>query len=65
MVSSWVLGFYKSDNPPIRAKAIVEAVTNFDDPLVVAEVSKALGEPMKGLDISEIPENERLQERGF
>ncbi|MFQ6128742.1 MAG: pyridoxal 5'-phosphate synthase lyase subunit PdxS [Thermoplasmata archaeon] len=58
-------GIFKSENPSVRAKAIVEAVTNFDDPSVVAEVSKSLGEPMKGLDISEIPEHERLQERGF
>lgn len=58
-------GIFKSGNPPLIARAIVEAVTNFDDPSVVAEVSKSLGEPMKGLEISEIPENERLQERGM
>ncbi|MFQ6106722.1 MAG: pyridoxal 5'-phosphate synthase lyase subunit PdxS [Thermoplasmata archaeon] len=57
-------GIFKSGDPPARAKAIVEAVTNFDDPSVVAEVSKSLGDPMKGLDISEIPRHERLQERG-
>jgi len=57
-------GIFKSENPPVRAKAIVEAVANFDDPSVVADVSKSLGEPMKGLDISEIPQHERLQERG-
>ena len=58
-------GIFKSENPSVRARAIVEAVTNFDDPSVVAEVSKSLGEPMRGLDISEIPEHERLQERGI
>lgn len=57
-------GIFKSENPPVRAKAIVEAVANFDDPAVVANISKSLGEPMKGLDISEIPQHERLQERG-
>ncbi|MFQ5909792.1 MAG: pyridoxal 5'-phosphate synthase lyase subunit PdxS [Thermoplasmata archaeon] len=58
-------GIFKSENPPVRARAIVEAVTNFDTPAVVAEVSKSLGDPMKGLDMSEIPEHERLQERGI
>jgi pyridoxal 5'-phosphate synthase pdxS subunit len=57
-------GIFKSEDPPTIARAIVEAVTNFDDPSVIAEVSKSLGEPMKGMDISEIPDHERLQERG-
>ncbi len=58
-------GIFKSSDPPARARAIVEATTHFDDPKVVAEVSRGLGEPMKGLEISEIPEAERLQERGW
>ncbi|MCK4949013.1 MAG: pyridoxal 5'-phosphate synthase lyase subunit PdxS [Thermoplasmata archaeon] len=57
-------GIFKSGDPPVMARAIVEAVTNFDDPSVIAEVSKSLGDPMRGLDINEIPEHERLQERG-
>lgn len=57
-------GIFKSEDPPQRARAIVEAVANFDNPSVIAEVSKSLGESMRGLDISEIPEHERLQERG-
>jgi pyridoxal 5'-phosphate synthase pdxS subunit len=52
-------------NPESRAKAIVEAVTHFDDPKVIAEVSKGLGEPMKGIEISDIPKDQRLQERGW
>jgi pyridoxal 5'-phosphate synthase pdxS subunit len=58
-------GIFKSENPPVRAKAIVEAVTHFDDPKVIAEVSKGLGEAMRGLEISSIPEDQRLQERGW
>jgi pyridoxal 5'-phosphate synthase pdxS subunit len=58
-------GIFKSDNPEIRAKAIVEAVLHFDDPQVIVEVSKGIGAPMKGVDISHLPEEERLQERGW
>jgi pyridoxal 5'-phosphate synthase pdxS subunit len=58
-------GIFKSDNPEERAKAIVEAVTNFDDPRVLAEVSKGLGEAMKGIEISTIKPEQRLQERGW
>jgi len=58
-------GIFKSENPEVRGRAIVEAVTHFDDPNVVAEVSKGLGVPMKGIEISQIPADERLQERGW
>ncbi len=58
-------GIFKSENPRERGKAIVEAVLNFDDPSVVAEVSKGIGEPMRGIDIETIPKAERLQERGW
>jgi len=58
-------GIFKSDNPEERAKAIVEAVTNFDDPQVLAEISKGLGEAMKGIEISTIKPEQRLQERGW
>ncbi|MDD1755786.1 MAG: pyridoxal 5'-phosphate synthase lyase subunit PdxS [Methanomassiliicoccales archaeon] len=58
-------GIFKADNPEERAKAIVEAVTNFDDPQVLAEVSKGLGEAMKGIEISTIKPEQRLQERGW
>ncbi|MEE9151548.1 MAG: pyridoxal 5'-phosphate synthase lyase subunit PdxS [Thermoplasmata archaeon] len=58
-------GIFKSSDPETRAKAIVEAVTHFDDPKVIAEVSKGLGEAMKGIEISDIPKEQRLQERGW
>ncbi len=58
-------GIFKSENPPIRAKAIVEAVTHYDDPKIIGEVSKGLGEAMRGIEISDIPQEQRLQERGW
>jgi pyridoxal 5'-phosphate synthase pdxS subunit len=58
-------GIFKSSNPPEYAKAIVEAVQHYDEPEVVAEVSKGLGEAMKGLDVFKLSEEERLQTRGL
>jgi pyridoxal 5'-phosphate synthase pdxS subunit len=58
-------GIFKSSDPPRRAKAIVEAVTHYDDPEILAEISKGLGEAMPGLEISEIPEAELLAQRGW
>ena len=58
-------GIFKSSDPATRARAIVEATTNFDDPDVLARVSRGLGEPMAGLDIKEIPEEQLLQTRGW
>lgn len=58
-------GIYKSEDPPNRARAIVAAVTYFDNPEKLAEVSYDLRKAMKGLDIAEIPEEQRLQERGW
>jgi pyridoxal 5'-phosphate synthase pdxS subunit len=58
-------GIFKSDNPAGRAKAIVEATTHYEDPAVVAEVSKGIGEAMRGLEISQIPERELLATRGW
>jgi len=58
-------GIFKSGNPPTRAKAIVEAVTHFQNPEILARVSKNLGEPMVGIGISELPDNQRLAERGW
>lgn len=55
-------GIFKSDDPPSYARAIVEAVTFYEDPEILAKVSRGLSEAMKGLEISDI-EN-RLQERG-
>uniref|UniRef100_A0A7J2TLR6 Pyridoxal 5'-phosphate synthase subunit PdxS n=1 Tax=Archaeoglobus fulgidus TaxID=2234 RepID=A0A7J2TLR6_ARCFL len=55
-------GIFKSSNPEKFARAIVEAVQHYDDPEVIAEVSKDLGEPMKGLEVSKL--TELLQTRG-
>ena len=58
-------GIFKSDDPEHRAKAIVEATTYFNDPDVLAKVTRGLGEPMRGLDVRSMPESERLAERGW
>ncbi len=58
-------GIFMSEDPARRAKAIVEAVAYFNDPLRLAEISTGLKSAMKGLDISEIPPEQRLQERGW
>ena len=58
-------GIFKSDDPAVRAKAIVEATTYFNDPDVLAKVTRGLGEPMRGLDVRSMPESERLAERGW
>lgn len=57
-------GIFLSSNPERMARAIVEAVQNFDDPKALAEASKNLGEPMKGIDIHTLKESEVLQSRG-
>ena len=58
-------GIFKSGDPSARAKAIVEATTHFENPEVIARVSRNLGEAMVGINISDIPANERMQERGW
>ena len=58
-------GIFMSEDPEVRAKAVVEATTHYQDPGKVLEASTGLKAAMKGLDISEIPEDERLQERGW
>tara|TARA_B100000003_G_scaffold208386_1_gene228516 strand:+ start:159 stop:1040 length:882 start_codon:yes stop_codon:yes gene_type:complete len=58
-------GIFKSDDPSARAKAVVEATTHFKDAKRVAIASSGLKNAMKGLDMSEIPKEERLQERGW
>jgi pyridoxal 5'-phosphate synthase pdxS subunit len=58
-------GIFKSERPSAMASAIVEAVHHYDEPYVLAEVSKGLGNPMKGIDISSMPEGEALQTRGW
>jgi pyridoxal 5'-phosphate synthase pdxS subunit len=58
-------GIFKSGDPNIRAKAIVDATTHYEDPDVLVRVSENLGEAMVGIDIHTIPAEERLQERGW
>ena len=58
-------GIFKSGDPVKRAKAIVEATTHFEDAEIIAKVSRDLGEAMVGINISDIPEGERMQERGW
>ena len=58
-------GIFKSDNPEGYARAIVEATAHYDDPEVIAEVSRGLGTAMRGLEISEIPDEARMQDRGW
>ena len=58
-------GIFKSDEPEKMAKAICEAVNNYDNPQKLAEVSKHIGNPMKGIGISTIPTEEKLQARGW
>ena len=58
-------GIFKSEDPATRARAIVEATTHFDNPDVLAKVSRGLGEPMRGIDIAELGEAGLLQTRGW
>ena len=58
-------GIFKSENPQIMAEAIVKATTHFNDPKMLAEVSKGLGASMPGLDVRTMPESEQLATRGW
>ena len=58
-------GIFKSGDPAKRADAIVKAVTHFNDPVILAEVSKNLGEPMVGRQVTDIPEAELIAGRGW
>ena len=58
-------GIFKSDDPEARANSIVEATTHYKDSARVADASTGLKKAMKGLEMSEIPEEERMQERGW
>ncbi len=58
-------GIFKSGDPAKRAAAIVKAVTHYQDAAILAEVSRNLGEPMVGLNVSQMPESERLAGRGW
>jgi pyridoxal 5'-phosphate synthase pdxS subunit len=58
-------GIFKSSDPATRAQAIVKATTHYQDPAIIAEVSKGLGAAMPGLDIKAIPQQELLSPRGW
>lgn len=58
-------GIFKAENPEKFAKAIVQATTHYQDYDLIARLSEQLGEPMRGLEISQLAANERMQERGW
>jgi pyridoxal 5'-phosphate synthase pdxS subunit len=58
-------GIFKSEEPARMARAIVEATTYFNDPDVLAKVSRGLGEPMRGLDLKDVPADKLLAPRGW
>jgi pyridoxal 5'-phosphate synthase pdxS subunit len=58
-------GIFKSEDPATRARAIVKAVTHYNDPKALLEASIELGEPMRGIEISKLGEGELLQTRGW
>jgi pyridoxal 5'-phosphate synthase pdxS subunit len=58
-------GIFKSEDPARRAKAIVEATTHYTDAKLIADVSRGLGQPMRGLSLEAIPAEERLAGRGW
>lgn len=58
-------GIFKSENPQKRAHAIVQAVQNYQDPKVIAEVSRDLGGAMVGINVADLPAPHRLAERGW
>ena len=58
-------GIFKSEDPARMANAIVQATTHFDDPKILAEVSKGLGAPMRGISTEQLAESDRLASRGW
>jgi pyridoxal 5'-phosphate synthase pdxS subunit len=58
-------GIFKSGNPEARAAAVVKATTFYDDPSVIAEVSRGLGEAMVGINVLDLAAPHRLAERGW
>ncbi len=58
-------GIFKSGDPAQRGKAIVEAVTHYQEADILAEISKGLGEPMVGIEVTDLPDGERLADRGW
>jgi len=58
-------GIFKSDDPKARARAVVQAVTNYNRPEILAQVSQGLGIPMKGVSVKDLPEEQLLAKRGW
>lgn len=58
-------GIFKSDNPSKRAKAIVQAVTHYNDPKALAEISEDLGPAMVGIGMETLADTERMASRGW
>jgi pyridoxal 5'-phosphate synthase pdxS subunit len=58
-------GIFKSGDPALRGKAIVEATTHYNNPEILARISENLGEPMVGISVSTLPEEEQLATRGW
>jgi pyridoxal 5'-phosphate synthase pdxS subunit len=58
-------GIFKSEDPAVRARAIVRATTHYRDPAIVAEVSRGLGDAMQGIETSKLDESELMQTRGW
>jgi len=58
-------GIYKSDDPKARARAVVQAVANYNRPEILAQVSQGLGIPMKGVSVKDLPEEQLLAKRGW
>jgi pyridoxal 5'-phosphate synthase pdxS subunit len=58
-------GIFKSEDPARMANAIVQATTHFDDPKILADVSRGLGAPMRGIAMEQLPESDRLATRGW
>ena len=58
-------GIFKSEEPARTAHAIVQATTHFDNPQIIADVSKGLGAPMRGLEVAQMADSERLAVRGW
>jgi pyridoxal 5'-phosphate synthase pdxS subunit len=58
-------GIFKSGNPAKRARAIVEATTHYNEPEIIAEVSKGLGEPMVGINVSSLTQDKLMAGRGW
>ena len=58
-------GVFKSSNPAVVGKAIVQAVTNYQDPVIIAQASRNLGKAMPGIDIKQLPPDKLMATRGW